>query len=284
MGTLGFAFDHGRLDVSHHPFCGGTPRDVRITTRYSDSEFLSSLMGILHETGHALYEQNLPSAWLTQPVGRAAGMAVHESQSLLHEMQVCRSREFMSFAGPRVRAHFADVVKNPTSLSDQNLAALVTRVQPGFIRVNADEVTYPMHVILRFELERALLEGTLGLDDLPTAWNDGMTKYLGLSTTGNDRDGCLQDVHWPAGLFGYFPAYTFGAVIAAQLFQRAQEHVPDLLGAIARGDLAGLRAWLNTNVWSHGSRFTTLELVERASGPLGVNAFRAHLGRRYLGE
>ena len=282
MGTLGFSFDHGRLDVSHHPFCGGTPRDVRITTRYAEDQFLSSLMGILHETGHALYEQNLPAAWLTQPVGHAAGMAVHESQSLIHEMQICRSPEFVAFAGPKIRARFGAVVKNPASLDDANLARLVTRVRPGLIRVDADEVTYPAHVILRYELELALLKGDLSVDDLPAAWNQKMTEYLGLTTLGNDRDGCLQDVHWPAGLFGYFPAYTFGAVIAAQMFAKARQAHPDLPAQIARGEFKTIRDWLRDNVWSWGARYTTLDLVERAAGPLKVDAFRAHLERRYL--
>ena len=282
MGALGFSFERGRLDVSHHPFCGGTPRDVRVTTRYSENEFTSSLMGILHETGHALYEQNLPDAWLTQPVGQSAGMSVHESQSLLHEMQVCRSAHFLKYAGPRVRAHLGAFTKNPAALSDANLAKLVTRVRPGLIRVDADEVTYPLHVILRFELERALLEDQLSLRDLPAAWDQKMRESLDLSTLGNDKDGCMQDVHWPSGAFGYFPAYTFGAVIAAQLFATARAADPGLVPAIERGDFAPLRAWLNQNVWSHAARLTTLELVERAAGPLKVDAYRAHLERRYL--
>jgi carboxypeptidase Taq len=284
MTTLGFSFDRGRLDVSLHPFCGGTNRDVRITTRYTSHEFISSLMGILHETGHALYEQNLPDAWLTQPVGLPAGMAVHESQSLLHEMQVCRSAGFIRFAGDRVRAHLGAVTRNPESLADENLIKLVTRVKPGLIRVDADEVTYPAHVILRFELERALLDGRLAVDDLPGAWDQKMRESLNLSTLGDDRNGCLQDVHWPSGAFGYFPAYTFGAVIAAQLFARARTDDPALEDQISRGNFENLRTWLKKNVWSQGARYSTLELVRRAAGPLKVDAFRAHLERRYLGR
>ena len=284
MTALGFSFDIGRLDESHHPFCGGTARDVRITTRYDDSQFVSSLMGILHETGHALYEQNLPAQWLAQPVGGACGMAIHESQSLLHEMQVCRGRAFLNFAGPRVRAHLERFTKNPRSLETENLAKLVTRVKPGFIRVDADEVTYPMHVILRFELERALLEGSLDLVDLPAAWDERMRQYLGLSTAGRDADGCMQDVHWPAGLFGYFPAYTFGAVIAAQFFDAARAARPGLESAIEAGDFAPLGQWLGQRVWSQGSRYDTLGLIERAAGPLTTAPFRAHLERRYLGK
>jgi carboxypeptidase Taq len=282
MGALGFSFDIGRLDESHHPFCGGTPRDVRITTRYSETDFLPALMGVLHETGHAMYEQHLPSTWLGQPAGNAAGMAVHESQSLLMEMQICRSREFVTFAAPIVQRHLAAHTRNPESLSADNLAALVTRVNRGYIRVEADEVTYPAHVILRFEIERELLEGKLELEDLPAAWDTKMKAYLGLSTKGDDRNGCMQDVHWPAGLFGYFPAYTFGAVIAAQLFARMQEDNPKVRSGIAKGDFAPVASWLENKVWSKGAQLTTLDLVKEASGPLSAAAFREHVNHRYL--
>ncbi|MBX3020289.1 MAG: carboxypeptidase M32 [Bdellovibrionales bacterium] len=282
MGAVGFNFENGRLDESHHPFCGGTQRDVRITTRYSEKEFLSALMGVLHETGHAMYEQHLPLKWLGQPVGAAAGMAIHESQSLLMEMQVSRSAEFMHFAGPAIRKHFAVHTKNPEALSDENLAKLVTRVKRGYIRVDADEVTYPAHVILRFELERDLLEDRLQVKDVPAAWNEKMKAYLGLSTEGNYKDGCMQDVHWPAGLFGYFPAYTFGAIIAAQFFARIEQVRPGVRSEIAKGNLSGVQSWLTDNVWSKGSELTTLDLVTAVSEPLSVASFRAHIQKRYL--
>jgi carboxypeptidase Taq len=282
MRAVGFSFDIGRLDESHHPFCGGTPRDVRITTRYDETDFLPALMGVLHETGHAMYEQHLPQNWLGQPVGAAAGMAVHESQSLLMEMQICRSREFLEFAQPFIQHHLGPYVKNPKSLEVENLTCLVTHVEPGFIRVDADEVTYPAHVILRFEIERALLEGQLTLKDLPATWDEKMRAYLGLSTLGNDKNGCMQDVHWPAGLWGYFPAYTFGAVIAAQLFAAIREKHPHVRQEIARGQFGSVQNWLSEKVWSQGSRLTTLDLVKEASGPLSATAYRQHLKARYL--
>jgi carboxypeptidase Taq len=282
MSAVGFSFKNGRLDESHHPFCGGNPRDVRITTRYNEGEFVSSLMGVLHETGHALYEQHLPEEWLTQPVGAACGMSVHESQSLFMEMQVCRSKEFLTFAAPLIRKHMLPYTKNPESLETENLLKLVSRVKPGYIRVDADEVTYPCHIILRFEVERDLLEDNFPLSELPAVWDQKMKSYLGLSTLGNDKNGCMQDVHWPSGSFGYFPAYTFGAVIAAQLFAKMQDDLPSVKSDIAEGKFDGLRGWLNKNIWSQGSRLHTMETVEKASGPLTAAAFRKHLETRYL--
>lgn len=282
MEAVGFSFKIGRLDESHHPFCGGSPRDVRITTRYNENEFISSLMGILHETGHALYEQHLPEKWLSQPVGAACGMSIHESQSLFMEMQVCRSPEFLNFAGPIIRKHMLPFTKNPESLNTENLIKLVTRVKPGFIRVDADEVTYPMHIILRFEIERDLMEDKWPLSELPSVWNEKMKTYLGLSTLGNDKNGCMQDVHWPGGAFGYFPAYTFGAVIAAQLFSKIEQDEPDIRAEISHGRFTKVHAWLNDKIWSKGSLIPTLQLVEEASGPLSAKAFRKHLEKRYL--
>lgn len=283
MELVGFSSRNGRLDESHHPFCGGTPRDVRITTRYSETEFVSSLMGVLHETGHALYEQNLPDAWLGQPVGNACGMSVHESQSLFMEMQVCRSREFLEFATPYIQKHLKPFTENPESLSADNLAALTTEVETGFIRVDADEVTYPAHIILRFEIERDLIEGRLKLSDLPEAWNAKMKQLLGLTTLGNDKNGCMQDVHWPSGSFGYFPAYTFGAVIAAQLFSTLEKQSPQTRSQITKGDFAPMQDWLRTKVWNQASKLTTLELVTQASKPLSSQDFEQHLRNRYLG-
>lgn len=282
MQAVGFDLSHGRLDESHHPFCGGNARDVRITTRYAETEFISSLMGVLHETGHALYEQNLPREWIEQPVGMACGMAIHESQSLLMEMQVVRSREFMEFIAPLIRKHFSAHVENQASLETENLIKLVSRVKPSLIRVDADEMTYPAHIILRFEIERDMLLDRWPLAELPNVWNEKMQQYLGLSTVGDFKNGCMQDVHWPSGGFGYFPSYTFGAVIAAQLFASAEKKRPSLRPEIARGEFGGLRSWLKENIWSEGSRLDTLQLVAKAAGPLSVNAFKNHLEKRYL--
>lgn len=281
MRRLGFDFGRGRLDTSHHPFCGGVPSDVRITTRYSADDCTDAMMGVIHETGHAKYEQNLPVAWLGQPVGNPRGMSVHEGQSLFFEMQVARSRAFMDVLAPLLAQAFPDADRR--ALAPDNLFQHLTRVEPSLIRVGADEVTYPCHIILRFELEKALIEKSLEPEQVPQAWSAGMQALLGLSTSGNDRDGCMQDVHWPAGLFGYFPAYTLGAMTAAQLFQAAQRAIPHLDDQIRRCDLDALDAWLRAKVWSQASFLTTDALVTAATGrPLDASAFEQHLERRYL--
>ncbi|KAA5604980.1 carboxypeptidase M32 [Roseospira marina] len=281
MERIGFDFRHGRLDESLHPFCGGVPDDVRITTRYDEADFSGALMGVLHETGHALYERGLPAAWRDQPVGRALGMSVHESQSLLMEMQACRSRAFLTFAAP-VMADKLGAAPDAPGWDADSLYRLNTRVEPGLIRVDADEVTYPAHVILRFRLERALLSGDLALDDLPGAWRDGMRDLLGVAVP-DDRTGCLQDIHWYDGAIGYFPTYTLGAMTAAQLFQAAVTAVPDVPEALARGDFAPLLGWLRTHVHGLGQSVTAREMLTRATGrPLDAAVFKAHLRRRYV--
>ncbi|MBV8132160.1 MAG: carboxypeptidase M32 [Alphaproteobacteria bacterium] len=279
MERIGFNFGHGRLDVSAHPFCGGTPDDVRITTRYDESDFARALMGVLHETGHALYQRGLPAEWRLQPVGRARGMAVHESQSLLLEMQVCRSRAFLTFAAPILREAFAG---DGLGWEPDTLYRRQIRVQRGPIRVDADEVTYPAHVILRYRLERAMIAGDLAPADLPGAWAEGLRDLLGIAPP-NDREGCLQDIHWYDGVWGYFPTYTLGALIAAQLFEAVREAIPDVLEAIARGEFAPLLGWLREHVHSKGSLLSTAELVESTTGrPLGTASFKRHLHDRYL--
>ncbi len=279
MRIIGFPFEQGRLDTSLHPFSGGTPDDLRITTRYDEVDFARALMGTLHETGHALYEAGLPKHWRRQPVGEARGMVVHESQSLLLEMQCCRSREFLSFAAPIIRTVLG--VDGP-DWTNENLYRLATRVDRGFIRVDADEVTYPCHVILRYRLERAMLAGDLAPADLPFAWNEGMQKMLGVVPP-NDAVGCLQDIHWYDGAWGYFPTYTLGALAAAQLFEAAERALPDLRGAIGRGDFGGLYAWLRESVHSKASLLSTSALLDASTGkPLGAESFKAHIERRYL--
>jgi carboxypeptidase Taq len=279
MEALGFDFNHGRLDISLHPFCGGTPDDVRITTRYDETDFTSSLMGVLHETGHALYERGLPKPWRGQPVGEALGMSIHESQSLLVEMQVCRSQQFLEYAAPLMKAAFHG---DGAAWDVDNLHRLYTRIEPGFIRVDADEVTYPAHVIVRYKLERALIEGDMEIADLPGAWNEGMEKMLGL-TPPSDREGCLQDLHWFDGAWGYFPTYTLGAMTAAQLFEAAKKAVPEIQPGIAEGDFKPLFRWLKSNVHGQGSRLTAKELLIEATGkPLDPAVFKSHLKARYL--
>jgi carboxypeptidase Taq len=279
MERIGFDFEHGRLDVSAHPFCGGTPDDVRITTRYDEGDFARALMGVLHETGHAFYQRGLPVEWRLQPVGRARGMAVHESQSLLLEMQVCRSRSFLTFAAPILREVFAD---DGPGWDPDALYRSQIRVQRGLIRVDADEVTYPAHVILRYRLERAMIAGDLVPRDLPGAWAEGLRQLLGIAPA-SDREGCLQDIHWYDGVWGYFPTYTLGALIAAQLFEAARDAIPAVQEAIAQGEFSLLFGWLRERVHSKGSLLSTAELVENATGrPLGTASFEHHLHDRYL--
>ena len=281
MEAVGFDFTHGRLDISHHPFCGGVPSDVRMTTRYVTAEFLSSLMGILHETGHGLYEQGLPQQWSHMPLGRARGMAMHESQSLFVEMQVSRSPEFWEWAMPVVRQHLGEAAVSGWEVAD--ILSHVHHIEPGFIRVDADEATYPLHVILRFELERDLIAGKLAVKDIPQAWDAKMNEYLGLSTIADAKDGPMQDVHWPSGAFGYFPSYTLGAMIAAQLRAALERDQPSLRDDIRSGRFAGLNDWRREHIWTQASLWSTPELLERATGEkLTARYFNRHLQQRYL--
>lgn len=281
MTVVGLDFTRGRLDVSTHPFCGGATDDVRITNRYQEGDFSGALMGVLHESGHGLYEQGRPPQWLRQPVGRARGMSLHESQSLLIEMQVCRSRAFTAYLAPLLREAFG--ARGAVWDADA-LYRHMTRVRPGFIRVDADEVTYPAHIIVRYELEKALIAGEMTLADLPAAFNAGIRELLGLTVT-EDRLGCLQDIHWPGGAWGYFPTYTLGAMMAAQLFDAACRAEPDVVPGIGRGDFVPLVSWLRANVHAMGSSASTGEILTRATGrPLDAAVYRHHLHRRYLGE
>ena len=279
MGLLGFDFEGGRLDISTHPFCGGVPQDVRITTRYNEDTFVSSLMGIIHETGHARYEQRLPRDTLHLPVGRARSMGIHESQSLSFEMQLARSPAFVQLIAPLVKKHLGD----QPAFEAGNLTRMITRVNRGFIRVDADELTYPAHVILRFEIERALISGEIEADDIPELWASKMQEYLGVDVAGSFDNGCMQDIHWPAGMFGYFPSYTLGAMYASQYFATIRKLHPNLDSCIANRDLSPVMNWLDTNIWSQASRWSTDVLVTRATGePLNADHFRKHLEARYL--
>ncbi|MFZ2971424.1 MAG: carboxypeptidase M32 [Ferribacterium limneticum] len=281
MGLLGFDFGSGRLDVSAHPFSGGVPEDVRLTTRFSEADFLSSLMGTVHETGHGRYEQNLPREQLGQPVALARSMAIHESQSLAFEMQLGGHPGFAALLSPLVQQAFG----TQAAFEPVNLHRLMTRVKPSLIRVEADEVTYPAHVILRYEIERALIEGHAEAADIPALWDEAMQTLLGIDTRGNYRDGPMQDVHWAAGLFGYFPCYSLGAMYAAQWFAAMRREQSDLDQRIASGDLEPVFAWLQRNIWSQASRWPTDELARRASGEtLNPAHFKAHLSQRYLGR
>ncbi|MEO0890628.1 MAG: carboxypeptidase M32, partial [Pseudomonadota bacterium] len=277
MKLLQFDFEHGRLDESVHPFCGGVPTDVRITTRYDEKEFVQSLMGIVHETGHARYEQGLPKSLAGTMAGQARSMGIHESQSLFFEMQVGRSQAFVDHLARLASNHF----EGPEFAQD-NLSKIYTHVEKGFIRVDADELTYPAHVILRYEIERDLMNGVIKYTDVPELWNEKMKAYLGLSTEGNFKNGCMQDIHWTDGAFGYFPSYTLGAMYAAQ-FMAAMKQTVDVDGAIRSGDLSPIFTWLSDNIWSKASLFSTDDLVTQATGEvLNAKHFKAHLENRYL--
>jgi carboxypeptidase Taq len=277
---LGFDFEAGRLDTSAHPFSGGVPEDVRMTTRYREDQFLPALMGTVHETGHGRYEQNRPRDWLGQPVSEARSMAIHESQSLAFEMQLGGHPGFAQVLAPML----AEAFGAQPAFEPHNLHRLLTRVRRGLIRVDADEVTYPAHVILRYEIERPLIEGLIEPEDVPALWDAKMQELLGLDTRGNFMDGPLQDVHWPESLFGYFPCYSLGAMYAAQWFAAMRRSLPDLDAQISRGDWAPVFDWLRDKIWSQASRWPTDELAIRASGEvLNPAFFKAHLEGRYLG-
>jgi carboxypeptidase Taq len=277
---LGLDFNHARLDRSAHPFSGGTRTDIRITTRYDEADFAPAVLAVVHETGHALYERGLPPAFDRQPVGEAAGMAMHESQSLIVEMQACRSDGFLSWLGPELHTTFGG---DAAPYQAANLARLWRRVERGFIRVDADEMTYPAHVILRFRLEQALIAGDLAVTDLPEAWNECLSDLLGIKPP-DDARGCLQDIHWYDGAFGYFPSYTLGAMAAAQLMAAARREVAGLDAALGCGDLSPLLGWLRIKVHSQGSLLGFDDLLRAATGkPLDPKDFEAHLTARYLG-
>ncbi len=277
---IGLDYDYARLDRSAHPFSGGTQTDVRITTRYDTADFTQAVMAVIHETGHAMYERGRPKAQARQPVGEAAGMAVHESQSLIVEMQACRDDTYLRWLGRALHAAFGG---DATPYQVENLGRVWRHVERGCIRVEADELTYPAHVILRFRLERALIAGKLPVQDLPEAWNETMRDLLGI-TPPDDARGCLQDIHWYDGAFGYFPSYTLGAMAAAQIMKVAREQVRGLDSAMGVGDLSALMNWLRTHIHQRGSVMEFHELLKSATGKeLDPRDFQAHLRARYLG-
>ncbi len=277
-GRIGFDYNRGRIDVSLHPFCSGTGSDVRMTTRYKEDQPLDALLSSIHETGHGLYEQGLPADLLGTGLGINAGMAVHESQSRLWENQVARSRPFWRFFEPRWRELFP---AQTAGVSSDELYLAINAVEPTLIRVDADEVTYNLHIILRFEIEKQLFSGELAVRDLPAAWLRASRELVGLEPA-NDREGVLQDVHWSGGAFGYFPSYCLGNMIAAQLWYRALALRPDLEADFARGDFSWLLEWLRENVHRQGRRFSALELVRRVTGEeLSPRPLVRYLRERY---
>ena len=277
--ALGFDFRGGRLDVTEHPFCTGIgPGDVRVTTKYDEHRFDDAFFSVLHEVGHGLYEQGLPPEQWGAPAGESISLGVHESQSRLWENFVGRGRPFWTYWFPIARRTFHDALHD---VSLDRFLTEINRVEPSLIRIQADEATYNLHVLIRFELEQALLSGDLPTADLPAAWNARYAETLGV-TPATDAEGCLQDVHWAAGLIGYFPTYTLGNVYAAQLFAKATADLPGLEEGLARGDSADLLSWLRDKVHRQGQRHAPTDLIERAvGGPVDPKPLLAHLRRKY---
>ncbi len=279
---LGFDLAGGRLDVSTHPFSTAIgPGDTRITTRYRADKFVDALSSTLHEAGHAMYEQGIPrEAEFGQPIAESVSLGIHESQSRLWENHVGRSRAFWEWAAPEARSFFAPAMDG---LEPRDFFRAVNAVRPHPIRVESDELTYNLHIMLRFDLERAMVRGELSTADLPAAWNDRVRSDLGLDVP-DDRRGCLQDIHWAMGSFGYFPTYTLGNLYAAQFWNALEVEVPGLEERMARGEFGVILDWLRERIHRHGRRYTAAELCRRVAGEaLGHEALIGHL-RRKLGD
>jgi carboxypeptidase Taq len=276
LDDLGYDWDRGRLDAAPHPFSTGTQFDARVTTRYDPADPLDALGSTIHEFGHATYTLGLPDEHYGTPLGSSRDLSVHESQSRLWENHVGRSRPFWEWVTPRVEDHLA------VDVSPRRLYEAANRVDPdNLIRVEADELTYHLHIVLRFEIERDLVAGDLAVDEIPAVWNEKMEKYLGVRPQ-TDSEGCLQDIHWTHGALGYFPTYSLGSVLAAQLYARADEAIDDLDGKIRDGEFDPLHEWLTETVHRHGCRYTTDDLIYEATGePLTADYFLEYAREKF---
>jgi len=276
--AFGFDFDAGRIDTTTHPFCTGLgPDDTRLTTRYDESDFTSSLYGVMHECGHGLYDQNLPAEHHGTPVGNAVSLGIHESQSRLWENHVGRKPEFWYHWFDRAAEIFPDLRQHTA----EQVAESITRTQPSFIRVESDEVTYDLHVLLRFEIEKQLIDGDLKAADVPGAWSERCKKLLGLNVE-KHTDGCLQDIHWSMGAMGYFPTYSLGNLAAAQLYNKAVADEPHIPSDLATGKYESLLGWMRTNIHQQGSHHLPADLIQSATGaPLSATAHLEHLKEVY---
>jgi len=279
LKECGFPFERGRLDTSVHPFCTNFSRnDVRITTRWEPEWLPGSLFGTMHEMGHAFYELDIAPEYEATPLGGGVSLGVHESQSRMWENMVGRSREFWNRYYPHAQKAY------PAQLSgvpQEEFYRAINRVTPSFIRVEADEVTYNLHIILRYEMEQALLNKRVSVADAPALWNEKVKTYLGIVPP-TDREGILQDVHWAFGGFGYFPTYTLGNVLAAQLFESAEKAIPGLKAGFEKGEFAPLLEWLRVNVHQHGRRYLPRDLVKKATGKaLSTDAYLKYLTEKF---
>ncbi len=272
---IGFEFPRGRLDVTAHPFCSSMgPHDCRITTRYDERFFPGAFFGVLHEAGHGIYDQGLRADWYGLPPGEYLSLGIHESQSRMWENLVGRSRAFWECFYPQAQAAFPEALAD-TPLEEFYFA--INDVRPSLIRVEADEATYNLHILVRFELEQALLTGDLPVADLPVAWREKYHELLGIEPP-NDADGVLQDIHWSAGLVGYFPTYSLGNLYAAQFFDQADADLGGLPAQFRRGEFQPLREWLRDKIHRQGQCLTAAQLVERVTGqPLSHKPLMAHL-------
>ena len=272
---VGFDYERGRLDESTHPFCSGSHcNDVRMTTRFHEDNVNDALGSTLHESGHGIYEQGLPEEHIGTPMGLAVGLSIHESQSRMWENQVGRSKAFWAWCYPKLAEFFGDAT---AELTQEQIYGGANIVNPGLIRVEADEATYNLHIMIRFEIERLLMKGELDVDDLPEVWNAKYKEYLQVDVP-DDRRGCMQDIHWSMGAIGYFPTYTMGNLYCAQFFEAAREELGDLNAMFAAGDFAPLRRWLNENIHAHGKRYRSADLVEHVTGkPLSADPLMRHL-------
>ncbi len=273
--AIGFDFDRGRIDISTHPFCSGTHcNDVRITTRFHENNVNDALGSTMHECGHGIYEQGLLEQHIGTPMGESVSLGIHESQSRMWENQVGRSQAFWKWCYPKMPEHLSGAVKD---LSFDDVYGAVNIVKPDFIRVEADEATYNMHIMVRFEIERGIIAGDINVDDIPEVWNEKYKQYLNIDVP-NDAKGCLQDIHWSMGSMGYFPTYTFGNLYAAQFFEKALDDMPDLYAQFEKGKFDALRTWLNENIHAHGQRYRAAELCEHVTGkPLSADPLLRHL-------
>jgi len=277
--SFGFDFDAGRIDEAVHPFCSGiAPGDTRLTTRYDANDFSSSLYGVLHEVGHGLYEQGLPVEKFATPSGKAVSLGIHESQSRLWENHVGRAPSFWKFWYPRA-VHFFPSLQE---ITQEEIISSTLRSEPSFIRVEADEATYDLHIILRFEIEKDLISGDLKVAELPECWNAKFMEFFGLRVE-NDADGCLQDIHWSMGALGYFPTYTIGNLGAAQLYAKAIEDDPEISNQLNGGEYSKLLDWLRIKIHSKGSVLLPDDLIKDATGEsLSESYHLKHLQSRYL--